>query len=171
MTGADVSSCSALSYGKCAVFMRLPKKNGLLDGEEFYYYWLRQPSKHDKINKTIMIKCFWLRLTFVDRSAWPRKNVSNATIMKLTPPAKSVILSICSVAAIEKKITCMTTIIMALTPKWSTSSRFNPILLLAGIFCLLCLVDLFFYRSLNGSAVANAARSLSLALPSAKRAN
>lgn len=41
--------------------------------------------------------------------------------MKLTPPAKSVSLSIWNVAAIVKKMSCMPTVTMALTARWSTS--------------------------------------------------
>lgn len=66
--------------------------------------------------------------TFDGRSICPRKNVSNATIMKFTPPAKSVNLSIWKIAAMMKNTTCMDTVTIALIAKWSSSNTFTAII-------------------------------------------
>lgn len=60
--------------------------------------------------------------------------------MKLTPPAKSVILSICNVAAMLKNTTCMETMTIALIAKWSTSNT------LTGMFLYSMLENQLFWQ-------------------------
>lgn len=76
------------------------------------------------------------------RLFWPRMNVSRATIMKLMPPAKSVNLSNWKIAAIRKKISWMTRMVMADMAKWSLSNKSTAMALLRILpfFLLLVLV-------------------------------
>lgn len=93
-------------------------------------------------------------LTLPVRFICPKKKVNNATIMKFTPPAKSVNLSNWKMAAIRKKISWITRIVIPEMAKWSVSNMWTAILVL-----LACSTSLFYSRKLISSDFSAASAS------------
>lgn len=75
-----------------------------------------------------MLSLCFISLTLLVRFICPKKNVKSATIMKFTPPAKSVNLSRWNIAAIRKNINWITSIVIPEIAKWSESKMFTAIL-------------------------------------------
>lgn len=65
-------------------------------------------------------------------------------MMKFTPPAKSVNLSIWNIAAMRKNVICMATVTIALIAKWSSSNTFTAIIISCSTRTQYCAVMIFF---------------------------